>query len=126
MMTDNLLAGGGVPNTITNPVFKNSIFDAMISTEDGGYIFFGTITPKLIGLLLAFGAITFFFMFIWGAISWVLSGGDKAHVENAKNRVTSALIGIVLLASSFAIIGFIEKFFGINILSIDIGPLVIQ
>lgn len=125
-MNNYLLASGGVPNTITNPVFKGSVFDAMISTDDGGYIFFGTLIPNVIGLLFVFGAIAFFFMFLWGAISWILSGGDKAHVEASKNRITSALIGFVLMVCVFAIVNLIEVFFGIDILSIDIGPLVIQ
>lgn len=122
----NLLAGGGVPDTITNPVFKGSIFDAMVSTKDGGYIFIGTLIPKMVGLLLVFGGVAFFFMFIWGAITWILSGGDKASVENAKGRITNAIIGLVLMISTFAIAKLIETFFGIDILSIDIGPLVIQ
>lgn len=122
----NLLAGGGVPDTITNPVFKGSIFDAMVSTKDGGYIFIGTLIPKMVGLLLVFGGVAFFFMFLWGAITWILSGGDKASVENAKGRITNAIIGLVLMVGTFAIAKLIETFFGISILSIDIGPLVIQ
>lgn len=125
-MTNNLLAGGGVSNTITNPVFKGTIFDAMISTEDGGSIFIGMLLPRMVGLLFVVGAISFFFIFIWGAVSWILSGGDKAHVESAKGRITSALVGFILLISSYAIIRLIQSFFGINILLIDIGPLVIR
>jgi hypothetical protein len=67
-----------------------------------------------------------FFMFIWGAVSWILSGGDKAKIESAKGKITSALVGLVLMIATFAIVKLIETFFGINILSIDIGPLVIQ
>ncbi len=125
-MTNNLLAGGGVPNTITNPIFKGSIFDAMISTEDGGYIFFGTVIPNLVGLIFVAGVVVFIFTFLIGAFSYIISGGDKTKVEGAKGRITSALIGIVLLLSSFLIIQLVETFFKIDILTIDIGPLVIQ
>lgn len=105
---------------IRNPILGNNL-QAM-----DGQGFFENLIPNIVGLLFVFGALAFFFMFVWGAVTWILSGGDKAHVESAKGRITSALIGIVLLLSSFAIIGLIEAFFGVNILTIDIGPLVIQ
>ncbi len=113
----------GVDNSLTT--IKNPILgDSLNSLTGQGFI--SQFIPKAIGLLFIFGSIAFFFMFVWGAISWILSGGDKAHVENAKGRITNALIGFVLMIGVFAVATLIEKFFGINILSIDIGPLVIQ
>ena len=91
-----------------------------------GIGFFSKLIPSLVGLLFIFGALAFFFMLLWGAVSYILSGGDKAHVENARGRITNALVGFVLLIGSFAIVKLIETFFGIDILLIDIGPLVIQ
>lgn len=126
-MNNNLLAGGGSSGIITNPLFKNTILEGISQNATiGGSAFFALVVPKLIGLLLVFGALAFFFMFLWGAISYILSGGDKAHVENAKGKLTSAIIGFILMVSVFAVAKLIEAFFGINILSIDIGPLVIQ
>jgi hypothetical protein len=126
-MTNNLLAGaapaggGGITNPIFNPTYTQTLMNV-----DGGSGFLAIFIPPIIGILFVFGALAFFFMFVWGAVTWILSGGDKAHVESAKGRITNALIGVVLLLSSFAIIGLIETFFGVNILTIDIGPLVIQ
>lgn len=105
---------------IKNPLLGDSL--GSISGVD----FFSQLIPKAIGLLFVFGALAFFFMFLWGAISWILSGGDKAHVENAKGRITSAIVGFILMISTFAVVRLIETFFGVDILSIDIGPLVIQ
>ena len=123
-LSSNLLAGGGVP-TIINPLLKDSTYESFIYGNTGSG-FLGLLLPKAIGLLLVFGSIAFFFMFLLGAISWIISGGDKAHVEAAKNRITNALIGVILMICTFAIVSLIEGFFKINILSIDIGPLVIQ
>lgn len=110
--------GSGYKN-ITNPVLGNL---NSLSGQD----FVSQFLPKAIGLLFVFGGIAFFFMLVWGAVSWILSGGDKAHLESAKGRITNAIIGLVLLIASIAIVKLIEAFFGIDILSIDIGPLVIQ
>ena len=107
----------------TNPV----VGDTLKSLEKGeSDQFLTTFLPKGISLLLIVGSLGFFFMLVWGAVTWILSGGDKAGVESAKNKITSALIGFVVLMATFAIIGLIETFFNIKILSIDIAPLFIR
>ncbi len=121
----NLLAaaGGGSPS-ITNPALGDTLQG--ILAGGGGLFFFQILLPSLIGLAFVVGVIVFLFMLLLGAITWIGSGGDKAAVEGARGRITHALIGIVVLFSVFAIIKLIEGFFGINILSIDIGPLIIK
>jgi hypothetical protein len=108
---------------IKNPALGDGL-NSLLSS--GGTGFFNKFIPSAIGLLFVFGSISFFFMFLWGAISWILSGGDKAHVENAKGRITNAILGFILMIGVFAIVKLIEAFFGIDILLIDIGPLLIQ
>lgn len=108
---------------INNPALGDNLNSLLRS---GGSTFFETFIPKIISVLLIFGALAFFFMFIWGAISWILSGGDKAAVESAKGRITGALIGLVILFSTFALAALVETFFGIDILTIDISNLIIQ
>lgn len=114
----------GNPNVVTNPIFGGTLQSFITNNNPEGFL--ALFIPNIVGLLFVFGGVAFFFMFVWGAVTWILSGGDKAGVEAAKGRITSALIGVVLLLSSFAIIGLIETFFGVNILTIDIGPLVIK
>lgn len=123
-MDINLLAGGdtGVGGKISNPVIGDKL-NLLFNLPE---LYIGNLLSKVVGLLFIAGGVSFFFMFVIGAISWIMSGGDKAHLESAKGRITSAIVGFVLLISTFAIIKLIEKFFGISILSIDIGPLVIQ
>ena len=105
---------------IKNPLLGDSLGSLT------GVDFLSKFIPKAIGLLFVFGALAFFFMFLWGAISMILSAGDKAHVEAAKGRITSAFVGFILMVATFAVVKLIETFFGIDILLIDIGPLVIQ
>jgi hypothetical protein len=118
----NKLAGSG---GVVNPLFEGTQYISQIQATNGAEQFLVAVVPKFVGLLMVFGSAVFFFMFLWGAISWILSGGDKAHVEAAKNRITNALIGFVLMIAVFAIAKLIKTFFNIDILSIDIGPLVI-
>src|SRR5690554_707349 len=70
--------------------------------------------------VLVVAGIIFLFMLIIGGIRWILSGGDKAQTENARNQITAALIGLVVVFSAWAIATLIGTIFGINILDFDI------
>lgn len=125
-MSNYLLAGSTNPDTITNPVLGPNLQDAIGEGGASPAWFFQTLIPKLITIGFVIGVVVFFFMLIVGAIQWISSGGDKQGLEAARGRITSALIGIVILFSIFAIIKLIEIFFGISILTLDIGKLIIQ
>lgn len=91
-----------------------------------GLQFFQSLIPRIVGLGFVIGFLFFFLIMIFGAIQWIMSGGDKAAVEAARSRITNAVIGIVILLSLFALVKALETLFGIDILSLDIGPLKIQ
>lgn len=51
------------------------------------------------------------------------SGGDKVAVENARKRITNAIIGLLILFFIFAFVNLLEAFLGVSILELDIGIL---
>ncbi len=69
----------------------------------------------LLTLLLIVAALVFFFMLVIGGVRWILSGGDKAAAEAARNQITAALIGLVIVFAAWAIAQLIGVFFGVNI-----------
>lgn len=105
---------------ITNPALGQGL------ESRTGISFFQDVLPAGITLAFVAGSIIFLFTLITGAISWMTSGGDKQKVETARGRITSAIIGIILMLVAYALIGIIENFFNINLLGLDIGPLKIQ
>jgi len=107
-------------STIKNPVLSPSLQGMT------GVGFLNDLLPRLIGMSLVIGIIIFLFIMLIGAIQWITSGGDKAALEGARGKITNAIIGIIILFSVFAILKIVEDFFGINILTIDFGPLIIQ
>ncbi len=58
---------------------------------------------NIVNTVLIVAAALVFAYLIYGAISWITSGGDKSKVETARNRITSAALGILILASVWAI-----------------------
>lgn len=94
-MPDQAIPGSN--NEITNPAL------GALSTRfsDNGLGFFQSLIPALIGLILVLGAIIFVFMFLWGAVTWMLAGNDKGAVEGSKGRISNAVVGLVLLFFNF-------------------------
>jgi hypothetical protein len=121
---NNLLAQAG-GKTITNPVLGPN-WQGLVSSPTGGASFISLLVPKLITMLFVAGVIIFFFMFVWGGIQWITAGGDKNAVADARARLTNALIGMVIVFSAYGVIMLLETFFGITLLTLDIGALVIQ
>ncbi len=121
-----LLAGAPVEDrtTITNPVLSPNLQDILVNSIPE--TFFKLFIPRMIGLVFVIGAIIFFFVMMIGAIQWIISGGDKAAIEAARGKIVNAIVGLIILFSTFALLKIIEDFFGINILVLDIGALQIQ
>jgi TRAP-type C4-dicarboxylate transport system permease small subunit len=93
--------------------------------ENLGGLTFGQIVGGLVNMILLIAAIIFFFILVWGGIRWITSGGDKANTEAARNQITAALVGLVIVFAAWAILQLLEAFFGITLLG-DINIPTIQ
>jgi hypothetical protein len=60
------------------------------------------------GLLVVYGL-------LYGALEWIMSAGDKEKVDKARKRITNAIIGLVILFATIAIIVAIEQIFGFGL-----------
>lgn len=85
-----------------------------------GGLTIGRIITGLIQLIMVIAAIVFFFILVIGGIKWIASGGDKAQTESARNQITAALVGLVIVFAAWAILQLIKSFFGIDIFSLSI------
>ncbi len=84
-------------------------FNGLTSITAGGILSGG------ISLVLVVAAILFFFMLVIGGIRWILSGGDKGQTEAARNQITAALVGLVIVFAAWAIATLIGNLFGVTI-----------
>jgi hypothetical protein len=69
---------------------------------------------NVITIFYAVGGMGVIVYFVWGAVDWILSGGDKEKVANARKKMTHAIIGLVLLSLSFVIINIVGQIVGFN------------
>lgn len=75
----------------------------------------GQLISSFLGVALLLSALMVFGYLILGGIQWITSGGDKGKTESARNKITAALVGLAIVASSYALMQIIAYFFGINI-----------
>jgi hypothetical protein len=88
-----------------------------IANEDGVATLRGLegIFQNLVSVVLGFAGIALFLMLVVGGYKYITSGGDPKSVESAKNTLTYAIVGIVLLASAYLILRFIGVFTGAGV-----------
>jgi hypothetical protein len=77
---------------------------------------FGNWLGTLMSAVMVIAAILVLVFLLWGGIEWITSGGDKGKTENARNKITSAVIGILVLAASTAIFMIMQNILGIEAL----------
>jgi len=73
---------------------------------------FGQLMSFIMRLVLAVSALLVFVYLIWGAIDWITSGGDKGKTEQARQKIVSAVVGLIIVSSSYAILNLALGFLG--------------
>lgn len=75
----------------------------------------GQLISAVVGTLLVIAALLAFVFLIMGGIQWITSGGDKAGMEAARNKITHAIVGLVIVGAAWAIMVLVQNFLGFNI-----------
>lgn len=74
----------------------------------------GRLIQGVMNLVLFIAALLVLGYLIWGGVQWITSGGDKGKTEEARNKITSAIIGLAVVAASYALFRIVLYFLGIN------------
>jgi len=74
----------------------------------------GLLVGNALALLLILAAIAAFIFLILGGIQWITSGGDKQGLEGARNKITNAIVGLIIVAAAWAVMFLVGQFLGIE------------
>lgn len=74
----------------------------------------GNLIGSLLGVALVIGGLLMFGSLVIGGIQWITSGGEKTNLESARNRIIHAIVGLIILASTWALSTIVFKFLGIS------------
>ncbi|MFA6814363.1 MAG: hypothetical protein GX943_01500 [Candidatus Pacebacteria bacterium] len=94
-------------------VMAAAAFDNINIEPGTGYATnFGTMFSSILNVVMLVAAILVFAFLIFGGIQWITSGGDKNKAEEARNKITAAIIGLIIVAASYAVINLVVNFLG--------------
>ncbi len=97
------------------PIVNNALSPIVAAKTPGqGLAFY---IGQLWKTIIIVGSLAFLIYLVWGGIEWLMSASDKAKTESAKSRISNAVVGLGILALSYAIVLFIQSVFKINIMS---------
>jgi hypothetical protein len=65
------------------------------------------LASQIVNLVLGFTATIFFLMVLYGGITWMTASGQSEKVNKSKEILITAIIGMVIVAASYAISVFI-------------------
>ena len=54
-------------------------------------------------LVLIVAAILLLVYLLWGALDWLVSGGEKEKLVKAQNKITNAVIGMLMVVAAFTL-----------------------
>ncbi len=76
----------------------------------------GQLISALVGTVLIIAALLAFLYLILGGIKWITSGGDKAGMEEARNKITHAIVGLIIVGAAWSIMTLVQNFLGVQII----------
>lgn len=105
-MTTQLLAQG-----IVNPVLPGALGSGGSSA---GPPAIGSIISSLVGGFLILSFIASLLYMLLGGFDWLSSGGDKTKLQSARDKITNALVGLIIVGTSWAVMMIVGSFMGIE------------
>ena len=105
---------------IRNPVLPPTLGGGTSPSVNSGGQALGKLISGLIGALFIAGFLLTFMMLLTGAYHWIISGGDKQELEKARNQITNAIVGLVVVGAVYAIMALTAGFFGLDLKSLTI------
>lgn len=68
-----------------------------------------TAIGRIIGVALSFVGALFLLLMIYGGFTWMMARGNEAEVTKAKDLITAAVIGLVIVLAAYAITAFVGE-----------------
>jgi TRAP-type C4-dicarboxylate transport system permease small subunit len=106
------------------PLLAGSVSAEEIAVDGLGFFTdIGQLINRALRFIMVIAALLVFLYLIWGGIEWITSGGDKGKTESARNKITAAVIGLIVVAASYAILQLALTFLGVGNINDVVGTL---
>lgn len=102
---------------IENKAVPANLTDYNLATSGAAFAYYFIFIWRT---LILIGGLLVIVYFIQAAFEWIGAGGEAGKIATARNKMTGAVAGFVILVGVLVITQFIEGAFGLNILNPNI------
>ncbi len=74
----------------------------------------GDVVGRITNFLIPIGAVILLFVLIWGGYDFMLSQGSPDKIKSARLKITTGLIGFVLMVFAYIITKFVANIFDLG------------
>lgn len=74
----------------------------------------GDLISRILSFIIPLSGIVLLFVLIWGGYDYMMSQGNPEKVKTAQAKITTGIIGFVLLIASYLIVRLIAGIFGLS------------
>lgn len=78
---------------------------------------FGQLITQILNITLTIAVVAVLLYLVWGGIEWITAGGESGKTSKARDKMTQAVIGLVVLIAVVAIMMFVQQLLGICIIN---------
>lgn len=71
---------------------------------------------SIVGVMTIFASIWFLFQILYAGYEWISGGGDTKKIAGARDRITHAFMGLVIVVGAWSLLAIAGQFFGYNTL----------
>lgn len=108
----SMIVGQAALADVNKPTLKDAFGDNVKTTaESSGYDTAAVTLESRIGNYIQIGlsllGIIFLILMLYAGYEWMISQGDSSKVATAKNTMTTAIIGLVIILGAYAITFFV-------------------
>ncbi len=89
-----------------------TFYDTNIWIPTGYALTISSYISALLTLVMLIAALLVFMYLIWGAFDWITSGGDKGKIDKARQKIIASIVGLLIIASSWAVLLLVLNFLG--------------
>ena len=109
-------------NFAIEKVFADTNTDTVININQPGNVkitSIGSLVSAAVSALLVIASLAAFLFLVLGGLQWITSGGDKAGMEAARNKITHAIVGLIIVAAAYAVMVLVGNFLGLQLGSLN-------
>ena len=85
-----------------------------VSDATSGLTGITKMVSSVIGIITVAAGIWFLLQFTIGGFGWITSGGDKAKLQSSRDKITNAIVGLIIVSSVWAVMTLVGQFVGID------------